>query len=48
MEKFEFKETLEKFVGEISPILKESPHAGEIRASYKELWDQLGKGAGEE
>ena len=48
MEKFEFKEALEKFVAEIAPILKESPHAQEIRARYTDLKAQLGKGSGEE
>lgn len=48
MERFEFKEALEKYVAEIAPVLKESPHAGEIRARYKDLLEQLGKGTGEE
>ncbi|MHC1744865.1 MAG: hypothetical protein AB9873_17810 [Syntrophobacteraceae bacterium] len=48
MEKFEFKKSLKEYLSEISPVLKDSPHAGEIRARYKELWDLLGNPDGGE
>lgn len=43
MNRIESKEALKSFVEQLAPILKDSPHAAEIRSIYKSLYDRTGR-----
>lgn len=48
LDRIDSMEPLKEFIGLIAPILKESPHASQIRAHYRKLLDKLGSSTGEE